>query len=261
MVKPDSPAALETTSRSVKTLSRGLEILTLFSVEAARLSQSEIAARSGLPMPTVHRLVGTLVEHSFLEQVAGGRNLQLGNAIVRLCGDVESRRDPSVVTRQKLHKLSAETGETANLATLVDGWVVYLDGAVGSNILTPNTAIGARLPAHNTALGKSLLALLDDGEVIARLGTGPYEVTTNYTAIDWNDLKGRLDLVREEGVAVSDQEYEVGLTSIAIALPPGPGGSPRAINVSLPTTRATEGFKTQIIARLRLAAAEIGVGG
>lgn len=244
-------------SSAVRTLSRGLEILELFSGDDTELSQSDIAARCGLPMPTIHRLVKTLVSHEFLEPVAGGRNYRIGAAVLRLAGPLIARSDPAAVIRRKLAELSETTGETTNLATLLGSSVVYLEGVTGSRILTPQVTVGLRLTAYNTALGKALLAQLDDDDVVARLGTGPYPQTTEHTAADWPELKKRLDEVRTDGVAVSDEEFEIGLFSQAIALPAQVDGTLRAINVSLPVTRATPAFRRTAATLLRGIAAEI----
>ena len=242
---------------AVKTLGRGLEILELFAGEDQELSQSDIAARCGLPMPTVHRLVRTLVAHQFLEAVAGGRNYRIGPTILRLAGPLIARRDPAAAIRRKLQELSRITGETTNFATLLGPSVVYLDGVTGARMLTPQSTVGARVTAYNTALGKALLAQLDDDEVVALLGEGPYPQATEHSAVDWPDLKKRLDVVRDSGVSVSDEEFEVGLTSLAVALPAQDDGSLRAINVSLPVTRATTEFRAAAIDLLQRIASEI----
>jgi len=257
MSTSDVRAQSEASPSSVKTLARGLEILQLFSEDDPELSQSDIASRCGLPMPTVHRLVGTLVGHGFLEPVAGGRNLRLGSTLLQLAGPLIARSDPTVVIRPKLHELSKQSGETTNLAMLLGPWVVYLDGVTGSRMLTPQATIGARISAHNTALGKALLAQLDDAEVKERIGEGPYHRTTKRTAADWPELKKRLDEVRKTGISISDEEYEIGLTSIAIALPPQSDGTLRGINISLPLSRATEEFRVTAIAMLRDVAAAV----
>jgi IclR family acetate operon transcriptional repressor len=254
MPAADAP---DTGAAAVRTLSRGLEILEQFSGAEAELSQSELAARCGLPMPTIHRLVRTLVGHEFLEPVAGGRNYRLGAAVLRLAGPLIARSDPAAVIRRKLQDLAEITGETTNLATLLGSSVVYLDGVPGGRILTPQVTVGLRLTAHNTALGKALLAQLDDDDVIARLGRGPYEQTTPHSAANWPELKKRLQAVRADGLAVSDEEFEVGLTSLAVGLPPRPDGSLRAINVSLPVTRATPEFRATASDLLLGIAAEI----
>jgi IclR family acetate operon transcriptional repressor len=208
-------------------------------------------------MPTIHRLVKTLVGHEFLEPVAGGRKYRIGPAVLRLAGPLIARSDPSAVIRRKLQELAEVTGETSNLATLLGESVVYLDGVAGGRMLTPQVTVGLRLTAHNTALGKALLAQLDDDEVLARLGEGPYPRATSHSAADWADLKRRLDVVRETGMSISDEEFEVGLTSLAIALPAQADGSLRAINISLPVNRATRQFRKEAAELLRCVAAEI----
>jgi IclR family acetate operon transcriptional repressor len=249
--------ASEPTTSAVRTLSRGLEILELFSAEDAELSQSDIAARAGLPMPTIHRLVKTLVVHEFLEPVAGGRKYRIGPAVLRLAGPLIARSDPSAEIRRKLQELSEVTGETSNLATLLGSSVVYLDGVTGGRILTPQVTVGLRLTAYNTALGKALLAQLEDDEVLARLGEGPYPKATKHSAVDWPDLKQRLDIVRDNGISISDEEFEVGLSSLAIALPAQADGSLRAINISLPVSRATPEFRAEAAKLLYSIATEI----
>lgn len=207
---------------------------------------------------TVHRLVRTLVAHEFLEPVAGGRNYRVGAAVLRLAGPLIARSDPAAVIRPKLRELSAMTGESTNFATLLGSSVVYLDGVTGSRMLTPQATVGLRITAYNTALGKALLAQLDDDEVLSRLGPGPYPQSTEHSAVDWPDLKKRLDVVRRTGISVSDEEFEVGLTSLAIALSAQGDGSLRAINISLPLSRATTKFRSAAIKMLREIAAEIG---
>ena len=61
--------------------------------------------------------------------------------------------------------------------------------------------------------------------------------------------------IRRDGVAQSWEEYEIGLA--AIAVPVNWLGDTAALNVSLPTTRATRAFRLELVGRLRDAAARI----
>lgn len=247
---------------TVKTLGRGLEVLTLFGSLGPELSQRDIALATSLPMPTVYRLVRTLVAREFLELVPQTRNYRLGPEMLRLSSPLLGRFGSAQGVREGLRELSMATGETTSLATLVGSEILYLDGVVGTRFLTPGTSVGRRLSAHSTALGKCLLAQLSDEEVLERLGPGPYEQLTPLTACTWSQLKERLDEVRAaRGVAISEDEYEVGLTAVAIALARPPHGEQRAINVALPSARATPEFRDDIIAQLRVFAALIETAG
>lgn len=247
---PDNDVAVSSAEgRGVRALARGLEILDLFAGKAC-LTQTEVSSRTGLPMPTVHRLVGTLLQYGYLEiDPALGRSLRAGVAAVRL--GAPGAHDAEEAVRVAIHDLSEATGETVNLATLVGSSIVYLDSVSGSRMLTPKAAIGARLPSHCTALGKALLAQLDDAEVLDRLGPGPYDQLTEHTVARWAALRAQLEEVRDSGLAVSDQEFEVGLVSLAVPVSRGDGPL-LAVNVSLPSARATATFRAELAERLRV---------
>jgi IclR family acetate operon transcriptional repressor len=116
-----------------------------------------------------------------------------------------------------------------------------------------------RLPAHCTALGKCLLAQLPNDVARAALGKEPYERRTQRTITTWASLAADLAAIRDAGVSVSEEEYEVGLVSFAVPLRWLHGPGTAAINVSLPVSRAGAEFRERLIERLRQGAAEIGV--
>jgi DNA-binding IclR family transcriptional regulator len=140
---------------------------------------------------------------------------------------------------------------------LQDGEIVYLLSESGGRLLSARTPVGTRLPAHSTALGKCLLAQLPDETARDAAGPEPYEERTPATATTWDALRPSLERVRRDGVAQSWEEYEVGLAALAVPVGwlDGPGSA--ALNVSLPTSRATRAFRTELVARLRAAATRI----
>jgi DNA-binding IclR family transcriptional regulator len=242
---------------SVGTLARGLDILGLFAREAPELTQTEISAALGLPLPTVHRLTAVLAERGFLERDPRSRRFRLGLEIARFMPPLLSGLRLPDVARAHVTQLAADTGETVNLAVLQDGEIVYLLSESGRRILSARTPVGTRLPAHCTALGKCLLAQLPDETARDAAGPEPYEERTPTTATTWKALHPSLERIRRDGVAQSWEEYEVGLAALAVPVTwlDGPGSA--ALNVSLPTSRATRAFRSELVSRLRAAAARI----
>jgi IclR family acetate operon transcriptional repressor len=240
-------------SGSVGTLARGLDILELFAGETSELTQTEISERLGLPVPTVHRLVKLLSERGWLVRDPATRRLRVGLGVARLQGAV---RLPELA-REPLRAMAERTGETVNLATLVDDEVLYLVSESGSRLLTLRSHAGLRLPVHCTALGKCLLAQLPDDDARRAAGREPYPAHTERTITRWDKLRANLERVRRDGVAHSREEYEVGLHSIAVPLPRADGESPVAVNVSLPGSRAGREAAAELIEELRAAAAAI----
>ena len=244
------------TGAGAGTLARGLSILRLFGPDQPQLTQSRIAEALGLPLPTVHRLCTILVAEGFLSRPRGERQLQLGDQIARLAGAAPPGPGTPGAVRAALRSAAAATGESANLATFVHGEVVYLDSVAGTHLLGPRAEAGLRVPAHCTALGKSFLAQLADAEALRILGKGPYPRRTAATHTSWASLRTDLAEIRRTGLAVSVEEYEIGLVSLAIALPATPDGRQYAINVSLPSSRATDLPAVERV--LRSAAAGLG---
>ena len=242
---------------SVGTLARGLDVLELFASASAELSQTEISDTLGLPMPTVHRLVALLAERGWLERDPASRRLRLGMAMVRLMPAVLAGMRLPELSRQHLLRLASELKETVNLATLDGGEVVYMSSETAGRLLTSRATVGMRLPAHCTALGKCLLAQLPADAARVALGDEPYERRTERTLTTWASLAADLAAIRGAGVSISEEEYEVGLVSIAVPVRwlEGPGSG--ALNVSLPATRASAEFRARLTERLLQTAREI----
>lgn len=244
-------------SPSVGTLGRGLDILELFASTRSELSQKEISDELGLAMPTVHRLTKALGERGYLVRDDRTRRFRLGMEIARLLPALLSGLGLPELARDHLRALAEDTGETANLAVLHRGEVVYLLSESGTHLLTLQATVGLRLPAHCTALGKCLLAQHPDERARELAGSEPYRALTERTATTWKQLLSRLAEVRDTGVAVSEEEFEIGLDSFAVPLPWLGDRGPAAINVSLPSSRATPEVRERLVAGLRRAAAAI----
>jgi IclR family acetate operon transcriptional repressor len=246
-------------SSSVRTLTRGLDVLGLFDTEHPDLAQTEIAQALDLPLPTVHRLCGTLVQLGFLVKDPGQRRLRLGPEILRLAGPMLAGLGATDQARTALRELADATGETASLATLVGSEVVYLDCAPGAGLLAPRASIGLRVPAHCTALGKCLLAQLDPEQARAQAGPEPYPARTATTLTSWAVLGPALAAIREIGVSVSREEYERGLVAVAVQAPAG-SAQPMAIDLCVPAVRGTEEVLAAAAKRLLDVAAELSAG-
>jgi IclR family pca regulon transcriptional regulator len=89
------------------------------------------------------------------------------------------------------------------------------------------------------------------------LGPGPYPRLTPRTKTSWGRLRKDLAHVRSEGFAVSEEEFETGLVSLAVPLAAGGGDQPLAINVSLPSQRATGVNRRAVLERLQEAGERI----
>lgn len=240
-----------------RSLARGLQILQQFSFERPEWTLSELGEATGLPLPTVHRLVRTLMAYRFVEQDPVTRRFRLGSEVVRLIGPTLHALRLPEIARPYVRRLSDTLGETANLAILEGAQVLYLVSYASPRLLRVQTYVGLLLPAHCTALGKCLLAHLDEEDARARLGPEPYPARTPFTKTRWRDLLPDLRRIRARGYSLSQQEYELGLNACAVPVWEGDRVC-AAINVSIPVSRwSARRLRREILPALHQAAEAI----
>lgn len=217
---------------SVQSVERAFQLLEALADSNGVATLSELSTASGLPMPTIHRLVRTLAQQGYVRQDTA-RRYTLGPRLIRL-GETAGRLLGSWA-RPYLAELMEATGETANLAVLEGGEVVYVGQVQSRRSMRMFTEVGRRVQPHCTGVGKALLAQLPEAEARAVLGTRPLPAHTEFTVTDPEALFAQLAAAREAGYVVDDQEQEIGVRCIAVAVPGAP--TPTALSVSGPEAR------------------------
>jgi len=208
-------AAGEKPEYRVEALAKGLRLLSLFDEQRPTWRVSDLAAATGLPMPTVYRVVMTLTAEGYLDHLPGGdyrpgvRTLTLGTAALRSL-------DLVALATPKLQRLGQTTGETVNLAVLTGDRVLYLVRLRNSDLVTANIQVGSTLPAVHTSIGKLLLAYLDEADLRARVTEASFPEQHGPNAkVSLDELRQELAQIREQGWAMQDEELAHGLRSVA----------------------------------------------
>jgi IclR family transcriptional regulator, acetate operon repressor len=235
----------------VQSVRRAFELLELLA-EHGPIGLSGLAAESGLPLTTIHRLVGTLVglgyvrEESPKQYVLGPRMIHLGE---------RSTRSLASWATPHLTALVDDLGETANLATLDGDEIVYVAQAPSRHSMRMFTEVGRRVRPHCTAVGKALLAQLADDQVEAVVRRSGLPLLTPNTITDPDRLFTEIATVRRQGYAVDNGEQEVGVRCVAVALPGTPARI--AISVSGPAARVTPDLVRRAVPALNRTAAAL----
>jgi IclR family transcriptional regulator, acetate operon repressor len=224
------------TPTTVQSLARGLRLLRLFKRERPALTLGDCAGLLALSPASTYRLLNTLEAERFLERDRGSGSYRLAVGVLELLPALLDGLAVPRLAQPLIARLAEATGESANLAALEGGKVVYLVSATSDRLLRTDTPPGLRLEAHCTALGKSLLAQLPDQAARSLLAPEPYRALTSRTLTRWDQVQRELATTRRRGYALSQGELEEGLSSCAVGLP-GHTERPYAINVSSPTSR------------------------
>jgi IclR family transcriptional regulator, acetate operon repressor len=244
--------AVPTASGGVQSIERAFDLLEMLADAGGALGLSELAAASGLPLPTVHRLMRTLVNRGYVHQEAS-RRYTLGSRLIRL-GETSSRMLGTWL-RPFLAQMVRLTGETANLAMLDGDEVVYIAQVPSPHQMRMFTEPGRRVRPHCTAVGKALLAQLPRGEARALLERGGMPAVTPATITDPDLLLAHLEVICKQGYAVDEGEQEIGVRCFAVAIPGAPAAL--AISTSGPPARMTDDAAARIVPALKRIAVEI----
>ncbi len=147
----------------VQSIDRALELLEHLADAGGALRLAELEAKTGLPLPTIHRLLRSLAHNGYVRQEPS-RRYALGPRLIRL-GEIAGRALGSWAL-PRLTELVAEIGETANMGVLEGDAVVYVAQVPSAHSMRMFTEVGRRVPAHCTGVGKALLSQLGDDEVL-----------------------------------------------------------------------------------------------
>jgi IclR family transcriptional regulator, KDG regulon repressor len=199
----------------MKSLHKVIDILEIFA-ECGPLGIRDLAARTGFPPATVHRIVTTLMKRGYLQQNNVAKSYHLSTKFMVLADRVQDQFDLIPIARPYLERMSLETKENANLCVW-DGYeVVYIDHVHSrDHILQSFTRLGARAPLHATGVGKVFLSHLSESDLLEYFDRQELIPFTAATITDKNRLEAEVRLIRKAGYAVDNEEKENGVRCVA----------------------------------------------
>ncbi|HSV77684.1 MAG TPA: IclR family transcriptional regulator C-terminal domain-containing protein [Ramlibacter sp.] len=215
----------------VASLEHGLAVIEAFDARHPRLTLSEAAERTGMTRASARRYLLTLAKLGYADY--DGKHFSLDLRVLRLGYGLLSAAPLPRKAQPVLDTVSVETGETASVAVLDENHVVFLARSLSRKVFSPTVGVGTRLPAFCLSTGRVLLAQRSDAEVRLLLGHSERTAYTPRTLTAVDDILRAVQAVREQGFAVSDEEYEPGLRSVAVPVPSATGRAEVAMTVSV----------------------------
>lgn len=233
--------------RLVPAVARAFDILELF-IERDTLSAPDITHHLGLPRTTVHELISTLLERSYLLEVGeDSKRFELGPATVALGQRYQERVDLSRQGQLVAQKVSEQCSETVQVGIRNEDSVIYVAKADSSHSVRMVSAIGRRLPAHCTAVGKVLLAGLSPSEFDRLYPPGStLKKMTERSISSASELKEAIAQVRRDGIATEFCESNQDIACIAAPVYDFDGALVAGLSISVPVIRWTENVQTSL---------------
>lgn len=247
---------------SVQSLDRAIAILKRVA-EADGLSLSEIAAAMEQAPSTVYRVLITLQKHGIVEFDEKNQLWFVGLEAFRIGSTFLGRTSMVEQSRPVMQALMAQTGETANLAILDGGEVIFVSQVETHEPIRAFFRPGTRGPAHASGIGKALLAFLPQRRVDHIVRDKGLARFTERTIAEPGRLVEELEQTRARGWAVDDEERTVGMRCIAAPIFNAFGEAVAGVSISGPSVRVSQENDARHGELVRKAAATItaAVGG
>lgn len=158
---------------TVAALERGIAVLHCLGEAAGPLSHGDLARRTGIPKPTVTRLVATLVGCGYLRQMPDGEKYVLGPGVLSLARTFLTGMDIRHHARPHMARLADRVGGTVFLAVRDQLEMVVVEACRSrSTVLLSRLDVGSRLALLTSAMGRAYLNSLSADErqdLLARL--------------------------------------------------------------------------------------------
>jgi len=240
---------------SVRAVERAAQILETFSIDESKLSLSEMAARTKLPLTTALRLVKTLEALNLLQQNED-KTYSLGSLVYLLGNIAKVNFRPQQIIYPYMKAIRDETKEAVSLYGVEGEYRVCFMHVESLLSMRCVMRVGDRAQLWAGAGGKALLAFLGEDVIEKELKKAhPLTPTTIY---DPDTLRKELEDIKKQGYAVSWGEREEGIFSIAVPIFDRHGKVIFSFSIAGPAVRFTEEKGMALIPRIKKMCEGIG---
>ncbi|MEU1532868.1 IclR family transcriptional regulator [Streptomyces fagopyri] len=191
----------------------------------------EIARRTGLTKPTVHRHLRTLAEYGFAQPAEGG-SYRAGPRLLGLAAAALHDSRDLALARPVLADLRRRTGLLTQYSVRHADDAVLLAQSEPAREYRMYARPGSRVPLHSSGTGLAMLSALPAREADALLEAGPLAARTPRTPTDPAALRTLLREAAGAGYAVDDEYEELDVRSVAAPVVDGDGQVVGAIGIS-----------------------------
>lgn len=226
---PEKEARPKDEKEYVAGLEKGLSIIEAFGIISKPMTLSEAAELTGHSRASARRSLLTLQKLGYVE--LEDRHFRLAPRVLRLGHAYLTSTALAKTIQPTLEAISERTKESTSFAVLDGLDVVFVARAATRRSLSNGLGLGSRLPAYGAATGRVLLAHLPSEEAKLRLSRMARNKLTPHTRVDVADLIAYFGEVRRQGYAVSDEELELGVRSLAVSVSDRTGQTVGAISI------------------------------
>jgi len=201
----------------------------------------DLSNHLGLHKSTTHRLLTSLICMGYARQDEDTQKYMLSYKIVGLSGQLLDKIDILPIAHSYMKQLAEQSQETVHLVQRNENDIIYID-KVESKVSSIRmvSQIGMIHPMYCSGVGKAILSTLSIEEVTKIWNASLIEKKTENTVVTLEELLKVLEIVRERGYALDDEENEMGVRCIAACIYDYRGKAKYAFSISAPVSRMSD---------------------
>ena len=216
----------------VTALARGLAILRCFERGPQYLGNTEIAAATGLPKPTVSRLTLTLTSLGFLTHSPAQEKYALGTAVLSLGHAFLKGSNIMTIAHPLMRDLADHAQSAVMLASANNNRMILLDICQGDDDSPLMLEPGQRVPHNFTALGRADIVARPQKVFERRLTELEKEVTPEWwPRVRTSILRARQDY-NQYGFCFSLGDWNPDLFAVGVPMVSADGSRIFVFNIS-----------------------------
>lgn len=204
----------------------------------------ELSGMLGLHKSTVHRLLLSLTCMGYVQQDEETSKYMLTFKLVELSEKILAKVDILTVVHPYITRLANDCNETVHFVQRRGTEVFYLDKVAPlkpqESAIRMASQVGLARPLYCSGVGKSILAEMSEEEVRYIWNHSEIEKKTEHTIVTLDELLKELQIVKEKGYALDNEENELGVRCIAVCVPDHRGRPMNAFSISAPVGRMTD---------------------
>ena len=237
-------------TKNIQSIERACAILELYEDSNKPRSVKEIATELGLSKSTVFGLINTLANLGYLAQNHETLKYNLGIKVLSLGSSASQGNILAKVANPHLQRLSFKFQETCLLAIEETGSIVYIDKTESPSSISLKTRIGTKKELYCTGVGKCFLAYMtkENADNIIELGLSK---KTPNTIDSTDNLWEELSLIKSQGFSIDNEEYELGISCLAVPIFDKFGAIIASLSLTGPTARIKGLTLDEVVAALK----------
>ncbi len=194
---------------------KAFQILKLISNADNGIGISELSKNLRIGKSTVHGITIALEEIGAISRDPVSKKFTLGLTLFELGRSAYSHIDLKEISNPIMHDLMEKTQESVFLGVLNGEHVTIINIVESRKDIKITSPIGTTIPILAGAVGKVFLASMDEEQATRIIKSRGLTKFTRNTGTDFNEYMDELKAVKNNGYAIDDEGYILGVWAVA----------------------------------------------